>query len=121
MNIDPIAAQLIMALLINIPIWYVMRGNLRKTNTDAYETLLAALRTSGQTIDDLFKMLAEVPQLKSQLDDMQDELDDLRLGVGILTTQLLKRNIQPDWRPRAVKKDKPAAHPTKSSGFGARR
>jgi hypothetical protein len=103
MTIDPISAQIILAIIVNIPIWVLMRANFRKTNTDAYESLATALHISGQTIDDLFKQLAEMPALKAQLDAMEAEIEDLRLGVGILTTQLLKRNIEPEWHPRAVK------------------
>jgi hypothetical protein len=103
MTIDPVAAQIILAIIVNIPIWVLMRANFRKANTDAYESLATALHTSGQTIDDLFKQLAEVPALKAQLDAVEAEIEDLRLGVGILTTQLLKRNIEPEWHPRAAK------------------
>jgi hypothetical protein len=119
MNIDPVLAQFVITAIVAVPVYFKMRSEWRKGNGDAYESLATALRTSGQTIDDLFKMLAEVPELKRQLDDMQDELDDLRLGVGILTTQLLKRNIAPEWHPQAVKRErtKPAK---KSSGFSGR-
>ena len=118
MNIDPVLAQFIVTAIVAVPVYLKMRSEWGKNNGDAYEALASALRTSGQTIDDLFKMLSEVPALKQQLDDVQDELDDLRLGVGILTTQLLKRNITPEWHPRAVKKDKAPTRPVKSSGFG---
>ena len=52
--------------------------NRRKTASDAYNVLLDALNKSGQTIDDLFGMLAEVPQLKSQLKTAQDEIKSLK-------------------------------------------
>jgi hypothetical protein len=116
MTIDPIASQIIIALIINLPIWYLMRANFRKTNTDAYESLSAALQTSGQTIDDLFKMLAEVPAMKNQLDDMAEEIEDLRLGVGILTAQLVKHRLEPEWKPKAAR-----VRQAKPSGFGGKR
>jgi hypothetical protein len=118
MTLDPIAAQILIAIMINAPIWYLMRANFRKANTDAYESLSAALQTSGKTINDLFLMLAELPDLQNKLDEMETEMADLRLGVGILTSQLVENHIKPNWKPRAPSK-KPEVK-KKSSGFGMR-
>jgi hypothetical protein len=99
--IDPLLYQFVLAVMVNAPIWYLMRANFRKTNTDAYASLSNALQTSGKTINDLFVMLAEVPGLQSKLEEMESEMADLRLGVGILTKQLVENGQTPEWKPRA--------------------
>lgn len=84
--IDPSIASIIVALLINVPTWIMLRSNQRKSGSDAYSTLLDALQKSGQTIEDLFNMLAEVPQLRSELKAAQSDLASFRRQSAILVS-----------------------------------
>jgi transposase len=123
MTLDPIAAQIILAIMVNAPIWYLMRANFRKTNTDAYDSLSNALQTSGKTIDDLFRMLAEVPKLQQQVAELREELErrdeiieSQNVGIGILLSQIGDARMTPRWRPLTAQDTRPIKN--KKSGFG---
>jgi|WetSurMetagenome_2_1015567.scaffolds.fasta_scaffold11081_12 hypothetical protein len=130
MTIDPEVWKFVGLLLVNIPIWYVMRANLKKTESGAYSELMAALRTSGQTIDDLFKQLSEVPALQRQVGELREELrkrdltieaqnDVIReqnLGIGQLMAQLVNARIAPAWKPRDVLATIPPKNKAKRQG-----
>lgn len=88
----------------------------RKYNSDAYKSLLDALNTSGQTIGDLMKMIAEMPTLREQLsvavhkiselesneEEWNKERNDWKIGIARLIAQLVSTGIRPDWLPRGV-------------------
>ena len=83
----------------------------RKGKTDGYTALTTALRTSGQTIGDLMLMISELPTIKQQLHEAQAQIKDLQaerqeweIGIGLIVSQLVKLNIEPDWTPKGVNK-----------------
>jgi hypothetical protein len=100
MNIDPAMQQIILAVIINVPIWYLMRANLRKTNTDAYEALATALQTSGKTIGELFEMLSELPELKDELEKVKRDWRADNQGAWANHDELVSHELQPPYVPR---------------------
>lgn len=108
--------QQILSLLSAIGVITGLVIQFRKYNSDAYKSLIDALSTSGQTIDDLMKMVAEMPALRSKLADATDRLDRLvaaetawnkernewKIGIARLIAQLVSSGIRPDWLPRGV-------------------
>ena len=87
---DSVIAQLITTIIVAFPVYFLLRANLRKVSSEPYAILLEALNKSGHTIDDLFKMLAEVPQLKSDLATAQ-------VNIKELTASLSKTNRRADF------------------------
>jgi hypothetical protein len=87
-----------------------------KNKGDAFSSLMSAIQTSGQTIGDLMKMIAELPELRKQLFEalnkvsaLEDESNDWKkerqawkMGIGILLAQLVKLDVVPDWLPAGV-------------------
>lgn len=88
----------------------------RKSNSDAYSTLLDALQKSGQTIEDLFTQLAEVPQLRSELKIAQSDLSILKKQFVIMISfarvhwlgsqKLYEQVVKLDEKPAFVPDDK---------------
>lgn len=88
----------------------------RKYNSDAYSSMLAALKTSGQTIGDLMTMIADMPVLRQQLSEALSKIDAMaieekawrsernewKLGIARLIAQLVRARITPEWLPRGV-------------------
>lgn len=77
----------------------------RNRSSDAYLALINALKTSGQTIDDLMNMVADMPRMRRELEELRREREEWQIGIGILLAQLVKRGIEPEWKPRGVKVD----------------
>lgn len=88
----------------------------RKYNSDAYKSLIDALNTSGQTIGDLMKMIADMPVLRQELSVALSKIDamvaeeavwrkerqDWKIGIARLIAQLVSKGVRPDWLPRGV-------------------
>lgn len=79
--------------------------NRRKTNSDAYSTLLDALQKSGQTIDDLFGMLAEVPRLRQELSQVKADWKMDNLGAWANHDALLANHLPAPYRPKKKYQD----------------
>lgn len=73
-----------------------------KNKGDAFSGLTNALKTAGMTINDLMIMVAEVPKLKQRVEDLEGELAEYKIGVGLLMGQLIKNNLKPTWTPSGV-------------------
>lgn len=82
-----------------------------KNRGDAFSGLTSALKTAGMTISDLMTMVSEVPQLRQRIEDLENELSEYKIGVGLLLGQLIKNGIKPTWTPPGVE-----VQPRKSSG-----
>jgi chromosome segregation ATPase len=91
MNIDPVLAQFIITAIVAVPVYLKMRSEWMKSKGDAYESLSTALRTSGQTIDDLFKMLSDVPKMRAQLDAANEALEKANNQIAYLVDRDSKR------------------------------
>ena len=100
MTLDPAVTQVIIALIINIPIWYVMRSTLQKQKGDAYQALSEALKTTGKTITDLIDELAEVPTLRNELAQVKMDWRADNLGAWANHDELLKHQIPAPYRPK---------------------
>jgi hypothetical protein len=74
---DPVIAGIISTIVVAIPVYVLLRANLRKAASEPYAILLEALNKSGHTIDDLFGMLADVPKLRSDLSIAQANIVEL--------------------------------------------
>lgn len=122
MSIDPVFAQIVVAFLINAPIWYLMRANLRKTNTSAYAELTVALQTSGKTIGELFEMLAELPNIKAELEQVKQDWRVDNQGAWANHDELISNNLKPPYVPRKRYSTGPLGTTSKktTSGFGTR-
>jgi hypothetical protein len=91
---------IILAVMVNIPIWLGMRWNMRKTSGDAYGTLVEALNKSGKTIGELFDELGEVPQLRKELADVKADWRLDNQGAWVNHDQLVENQIPPRYKPR---------------------
>ncbi len=101
MILDPAVTQVIIAIIVNIPIWYVMRSTLQKQQGDAYQALSDALKASGETIEDLIKSLAEMPALRQELAQVKSDWKDDNSGAWELHNQVLDEfGGHPVYRPR---------------------
>ncbi len=88
----------------------------RKYNSDAYKSLLDALATSGQTIEDLMKMIASLPALRAELTVAlgkivmleaeavvwKRERKEWTFGIARILAQLVGLNQRPDWLPHGI-------------------
>ena len=101
-------AEILSALAI-IGTIYGIVAQRRNRTSDAYSVMLAALKTSGQTIDDLMKMISDLPNMRNDLSDALNEIDELKrereewkIGIGLLLGQLVEAKIKPTWTPRGI-------------------
>lgn len=46
------------------------------------------------------ELRAEIETMRVELSDIRGEFEDLRIGVGILTAQLVRHGHTPEWKPR---------------------
>jgi hypothetical protein len=74
---DPALVGIISTIVVSIPVYVLLRANLRKAASEPYAILIEALNKSGHTIDDLFGMLADVPQLRTDLSIAQSNIVEL--------------------------------------------
>lgn len=86
---------------------YAIVAQRRERQSNAFKSLIEALATSGETIEDLMKQLADLPGMKQQLasalleiDLLKRERDEWKEGIGLLLGQLVANNIEPTWKPR---------------------
>ena len=98
--IDPIFSQILIAIIVNVPVWYVMRSTARKQGGDAYAALSDALRTSGTTIGELLEQLAELPALRQELAQVKADWRDDNIGAWANHQRLIDHEIEPAYVPR---------------------
>jgi hypothetical protein len=94
---------ILVACLASLPGLLALVANARKQSSDAYASLTTALQTSGHTIDDLLRMLSEVPQLKREIETLKAERADWEFGIALLIAQLVEARMTPRWMPKNVK------------------
>jgi hypothetical protein len=92
-------ASIIIALLINVPTWLMLRSNARKNSSDAYSTLLDALQKSGQTIEDLMTQLSQFPELKMRVEKQDMMFNSLLKGSWQLHNQVKDMGGVPVYTP----------------------
>jgi len=107
----------LLQVLIGALITYLGYRELRDRNKgDAFSSLMSAVKTSGETIGDLMKMIAELPILRRQLfealdkvtalenesNDWKNERQAWKVGIGRLLAQLVKLNQVPEWLPSGI-------------------
>lgn len=96
---------------------YGIYSQRRNRTSDAYSVLLNALKTSGQTIDDLMKMIADVPKMRQEIEELKREREDWKIGIGLLLGQIVDAQIVPTWIPDGVEIPKAKVDSHNRRGF----
>jgi hypothetical protein len=106
---DQNLSTLLQAIVLSIPVFYMLRVNYKKTEAEAKEKQKTSAKLEDEITERvLARAQGEMLRLEERLTEVEDEFNSLLHGAWTLHQQLLDNHIEPKYAPpRRIKDNQP--------------